>query len=249
MFSFCIQAITCKMTRATPPATGGRGAHGGTDQEMARETVPQRRAERKELTRQALINATIDQIAASGFAETTLAKVSRRASVSRGLVNFHFASKDQLLVETLRFLTVEYLQFWQKALTKTGLDAAGRLVALIEADFHPQVCNRKKIAVWYAFWGEARSRPTYMEVCAAADREYIAAVNGLCREIAEQGGYRISSVAVSRGLRAMIDGLWLELLLSPQNFDRTAAKRTCLLHLALAFPKHFSGIEVSVDAA
>ena len=231
------------------PGDRRSGAHGGTDREMARKTVPRRRAERKELTRQALINATIDQIAASGFAETTLAKVSRRASVSRGLVNFHFASKDQLLVETLRFLTVEYLQFWKKALAKPGLDAAGRLVALIEADFHPQVCNRKKIAVWYAFWGEARSRPTYMEVCAAADREYVAAVGELCREIAEQGKYRAPSAAIARGLRAMIDGLWLELLLSPQSFDRAAAKRACLLHLALAFPKHFSGIEVAVDAA
>lgn len=208
-----------------------------------------KRAEKKEATRQQLIAATVESIAASGFADTTLAQVSQRAGVSRGLVNFHFESKEQLLVETLRHLTFEYLQFWQRALEKAGDDPAAGLVALVAADFHPLVCNRKKIAVWYAFWGEAKSRPTYLEVCAEADRAYAAAVVDLCRRLAAQGGYGVEPEVAARGLRCMIDGLWLELLMAPQSFEREGARRTCLLYLANLFPRHFTGEESPRDAA
>lgn len=200
---------------------------------------PLKRAEKKEVTRQQLIAATVESIAASGFAETTLHKVSARANVSRSLVNFHFDSKEQLLVETLRHLTEEYLTFWRKAIARPGLSAAAQLNAIIEADFHPQVCNRKKIAVWYAFWGESKSRPTYMEVCARADREYARTLEELVGRIVAEGGYAADPLAAARGLRCLIDGLWLELLMSPASFARDAAKRTCRTYLSALFPRHF----------
>jgi TetR/AcrR family transcriptional repressor of bet genes len=200
---------------------------------------PLKRAEKKEVTRQQLIAATVDSIAASGFAETTLHKVSARAQVSRSLVNFHFDSKEQLLVATLRHLTEEYRTFWLKAISRPGLSAAGKLNAIVDADFHPQVCNRKKIAVWYAFWGESKSRPTYMEVCARADTEFAAAMERLTAEVVADGGYAVEPAVAAKGLRCMIDGLWLELLLAPASFERETAKRTCRTYLGSLFPRHF----------
>lgn len=200
---------------------------------------PLKRAEKKEVTRQQLIAATVDSIAASGFAETTLHKVSARAQVSRSLVNFHFDSKEQLLVATLRHLTEEYRAFWMKAISRPGLGAAGKLNAIVDADFHPQVCNRKKIAVWYAFWGESKSRPTYMEVCARADNEFARAMEELTAAVVAEGGYAVDPATAAKGLRCMIDGLWLELLLAPATFERETAKRTCRTYLASLFPKHF----------
>lgn len=201
-------------------------------------TAPTRRAERKEATRQQLIAATIDCIAASGFAETTLSKVSERAKVSRGLVNFHFESKDQLLIETLRHLTQEYLTFWRKAVEKPEFSPAQRLVALIQADFHPQVCNRKKIAVWYAFWGEAKSRPIYMAISAKADGAFAQMLESLCSQIVADGKYNVDPDLAARGLRSLIDGQWLELLLSPTSFDRERSKHICRLFAHQLFPQH-----------
>ncbi len=213
-------------------------------------TGPRRRDAKKQATRRQLIAATLDSLASSGFAETTLAGVAKRAGVSRGLVNFHFESKDRLLVEALRHLIVDYRDFWQKAVDRPGQTPAERLCALIEADFHPQVCNRRKIAVWYAFWGEARSRPTYREVCADADRAYAETLKRLCRAVAEEGGYAgVEPGLVADGLRTMIDGLWLEVLLGSGRIDRVAAKRTCLQHLASAFPRHFTVPEQVRDSA
>jgi len=87
-------------------------------------------------------------------------------------VNFYFQNKEQLLIKILGFLADEYRDNRRSALAKAGPRAADRLLVLVRADFDPAVCNRKKIAVWYAFWGEATSRPTYRKLYADRDRDY-----------------------------------------------------------------------------
>ena len=69
----------------------------------------------KALRREQLINATIDSLALRGYAATTLADVADGAGLSRGIVNFHFESKEKLLVETLQFLSDEYSANWREA--------------------------------------------------------------------------------------------------------------------------------------
>lgn len=48
----------------------------------------------KETRRQQLIEATIDLLARRGYSETTMADVADGAGLSRGIVNFHFESKE-----------------------------------------------------------------------------------------------------------------------------------------------------------
>ena len=184
---------------------------------------PTNRVERREETRRQLIAATVDSIPTKGFAETTLAKVSKLAGVSRGLVNFHFVSKEKLLNETLEQLEEEYAESWKKALEEADKDPVSQLVALIESDFHPRVCTRKKVAVWYAFLGEARSRPTYTTVCQSWDRRFSEVMQRCCKDVAEYGGYSdIDYRIVARGLGALIDSLWRDLMLSPMDEDPIA---------------------------
>lgn len=200
------------------------------------------RSKRRDQTRKDLIAATVDSIATQGFAETTLEKVSKRAGVSRGLVNFHFVSKEKLLIETLEQLSEEYAASWKKALARAEDDPIAQLVALIESDFHPRVCTRKKVAVWYAFLGEARSRPTYTSVCQVWDRNFSKVMESSCEKVAKLGNYtNIDHVVVARGLGALIDSLWRDLMLSSKNFSRENSKAMCFSYLANAFPDHFDG--------
>lgn len=197
------------------------------------------RVKKKDATRQQLINATVDAMAVGGFADLTLSEVSRRAAVSRGLVNFHFDSKNQLLVETLAFLTNEYLQSWQRAVDKAGPGPAAKLLALVRNDFHSKVCNRKKIAVWFAFRGEAKSRPTYIDVCTKADDALDRMLKALCAGLVEEGACAMDAAAAATGLRAMIEGLWLEFLMSPQGLTREEALAITGTFLTALFPCHF----------
>ena len=126
------------------------------------QSAPTSRAEGKRRSRQKLITATINSIAKSGFAETTLARVSAGAGLSRGIVNFHFRTKEALFLEALKFLSREYQENWSRAFDRAGPSAAEKLEAVLMVDFVPPLSNRNRIAAWYAYYGEAKSRPTYI---------------------------------------------------------------------------------------
>ena len=194
----------------------------------------------RERRRQQLIDSTMDSIAKRGFADTTMGDVAKGAKLSHGIVNFHFKSKDQLLVETLRSVTEEYRAVWMRAVEKAGPAAADKLAALYLADLDPAVCTRKKIAVWHAFYGEAKSRPVYRSICDASDQERTDAGIELVRQIVAEGDYpHLDPETIARGLDAMTDGLWLHLLLSTNRFDRDGARDKVRAFLACVFPKHF----------
>ena len=199
------------------------------------------RLEVKESRRTQLIEATIDSLARHGFAEFTLSQVAKAARLSQGIVNFYFRSKEALLIETLKYMAAEYERFWTAALRKAGPRPADKLAAIIAADFDPVMASRKKVTVWYAFWGEARWRPEYLKICQSLSESYFAETRALCQEIVAAGGYKdIDADWVARGLNAMIDGLWLDILTSPKAIDRKDAKRTCLALLGAVFPQEFA---------
>lgn len=199
----------------------------------------QTRVERKEATRRELIEATIEAIAEGGLADLTLAKITERAQVSRGLVNFHFDSKEQLLVATLEFLTEEYRASWQKAIAKAGPNPAAQLTAIVRNDFHPGICNRKKVAVWFAFRGESKARSSYLEVCTRADNEFERVLQGLMADLAKTGGTTIDPRLAVAGMQSMVEGLWMDCLMYPQSFKRDEAMATVFQYLAVTLPRHF----------
>ena len=199
------------------------------------------RMEIKEIRRVQLIEATIDSIVKRGFAETTLAHVADGAKLSRGIVNFYFKSKEILLVETLRHMVEEYEAFSLAAIARAGSSPIAQIEAMIDADFDPAIASRKKVTVWYAFWGEARWRPNFLRLCRQLSDRYFEQTRDLFQQIIEAGDYRdVDAATVTRGLNAMIDGLWLDILINPDAIDRAEAKRTCRAFLAGFFPAEFA---------
>ncbi len=128
-------------------------------------------------------------IARRGMSSTTLGDVASEAGLSQGIVNLHFNSKDNLLTETLRYLADEYKAQFKKAYDKSGPGPADKLLALIELDLRPSICDRRKVAVWFAFWGEVQSRPTYRKICDERDQYYDETIERLAADIIAEGGY------------------------------------------------------------
>jgi TetR/AcrR family transcriptional repressor of bet genes len=199
-----------------------------------------RRTASKQERQHQLIQATIRSVARNGLSDTTMATVSGEAGLSQGIINLHFQSKDRLLVETLRFIADEYREAWEKALGKAGDSAADKLAALVAVDFRRPVCDRDKLAVWFAFWGESKSRPTYRKICALRDLAYRKEMVQVCREIIEEGPYRgLDPEIVAAAISAMTAGLWLDMLTSPRAMSREQALAICGSYLATTFPEHF----------
>ena len=207
---------------------------------MAATAKNTRRTASRAKRRQQLIDATMICIARKGLSSTTLGDVAKEAGLSQGIVNLHFESKENLLNETLRYIADDYKTRFNRALDKAPPDAASKLSALMELDLRPSILDRRKLAVWFAFWGEVRSRPRYREICKKSDEYYDEVLCSLCEEIIADGQYKnVSTPAVATVLTSMTNGLWLSYLISPKRFDRQIATNAVAEYLHSVFPKHF----------
>jgi TetR/AcrR family transcriptional regulator, transcriptional repressor of bet genes len=221
------------------------------DEDVAPHPVSLERAARgldrtasREVRRRQLIESTVAEIAENGLSGLKISGVAQRAKLATGMVNFHFISKAQLLDATLDYLSEEYRLCWRHAVDDAGPVPAARLRAMMMADLDPQVCTRRRIAVWHAFYGEARARPAFLARCAQREVEHHAELVGLCAAVIEAGGGAAKGMTAERaasGLSALTDGIWLGLLFSPGRIDREPGRQTIDSFLAAVFPHAFAG--------
>ena len=193
----------------------------------------------REARKSQLIGATIETLAARGYARTTLTEVARTAGLSHGLVNFHFETKEKLLSETLQVLAEEYQLNWQAALQGAGPLPAAQLDALLRADFSPQICTPAKLSAWCSFWGEAQSRPLYQDRCGSNDAHYNRTMEEICAGLIKEGGYPHDPVRTARVLRVATEGVWLDLMTMSAPYARAEALATVFVCAAAFFPRHF----------
>ena len=199
-----------------------------------------RRTASRTARRQQLIDATMKCIARKGMGSTTLGDVAQEAGLSQGIVNLHFDSKDNLLSETLRSLADEYRAQFDKTLESAGPHPADQLRAVMEMEFKPSICDRKKLALWFAFWGEVKSRPAYRKICDESDQYYEDVIQRLCEAIIADGEYSgVTAATAANALTSMTNGLWLSCLISPETWDRHEAMDAVMSYLQSVFPIHF----------
>lgn len=206
----------------------------------AKELQKKRRTEPPEVRRLQLIMAAIDSIAKRGFSDTTLKHVTEAANLSHGVVNYHFASKEALYDAALGFLAQEHYENWLRYYDEAEPTPAHRLVAIVNADFDKSICTHKRLAVWFAFWGQAKYRPNYLKIHNKYDNERYDRILQLCGELIAEGGYDdLDADKTARAVEAMSDGAWLSLMLYPKVADRREFRDVCQLSLSRFFPKHF----------
>ena len=119
-------------------------------------------------------------------------------------------------------------------------DPADKLLALMELDLRPSICDPDKLAIWFAFWGEVKSRPTYRRMCDEWDQYYDEVVADLCGALIADGNYQdVDPAVAANALMSMTNGLWLSCLISPQSWDRDKAMAAVMTYLRSVFPKHY----------
>lgn len=203
------------------------------------ETRQRRTAPKEERWRQ-LIDAAMVSIATHGLTGATTAVVTEAAGLSAGIVSLHFGTKENLLVATLEHLANEHRERWLAAQGDPSLGPAARLQAIMEAHFDPEICTPVKIAVWFAFFGEARYRATYRRIVEEFDFERTSHVEACCRALAaERGGAGADPAILARSIENFADGLWLDMLLYPDEFALADARLQMRTMLNAHFPESF----------
>jgi len=192
-------------------------------------------------TRAAILRATIAVIAKHSLSGTTVQLVAEAAKVAPGTVILHFQKKDALLLTALEQIADEFETARRAALEGAAGDPVKALEAIIDVSLDPKVSDPANVAVWYAFWGEAKARKLYLERIGSYDTVSQDGLDRLFAEIITRGGYKhLDAGALAMGFSGLLEWQWQEILVSGRNFDRAAAKQTARAYLASIFPQEFA---------
>ncbi len=171
--------------------------------------------------RLSLVEACARVLARDGVAGASVRAIALEAGVSAGLVGHYFAGIDALVAETYAHIETQVSAALDAALTCAGADPRARLDAFVTASFRPPVASGALLATWIAFWSLVRSRT---DIARQHDEQYAAFRQRLEGLLAECGLEPQHLRRAAIALTALIDGLWLELCLSPQAFDAGEAE-------------------------
>jgi len=188
--------------------------------------------ERREATRTALLEATIQSLVAHGYVATTTARVAELAGVSRGAAPHYFASKADLVAEALTHMAHRRIDTIRDAAPADGADRNEAILNLIWEAHHSLL-----FAATIELWAAARSDPQLRSALLAAEREVRRAIWDASADVAgpraQQPGFREDMEL----LLATVRGLALLPLMedaSPQAIQRrwNAARERLLRILA-----------------
>ncbi len=159
-----------------------------------------------------LIAATARVLAREGTGGTSVRAIAVEAGVSPGLVGHYFPGVDALVAATYADVEHRVSEALDAAVAAAGPDPRARLDAFVTASFSPPIASGELLATWTAFWSLVRSRT---DIARQHDEQYGAFRARLEALLAECGvpptRLRHAGIAIT----ALVDGLWLELCLSP----------------------------------
>jgi AcrR family transcriptional regulator len=188
-----------------------------------------------EVRRRELIEATMRSIARFGYSGTTIETICAEAQVSRGLINHHFGSKEELIRQSYKALRDEWVAQTHGAVAEPCADPEDRLRAMIRTSFGPTMFKQEYLGIWAGFWSAIGKSPALRKLNRELfdkDRE---AYQGIFEEIARKRGKKIDSRRAALTVIALIDGFWLEWCLDPKIFTAAEAEAACLAFATQAF--------------
>lgn len=196
-------------------------------------TPPAFRREEPDARRAALIAACARVLARDGAAGASVRAIALEAGVSPGLVGHYFAGIDALVAATYAQVGARVDAALDDALAAAGADPRARLEAFVTASFAAPIADGELLATWIAFWSLVRARA---DIAAQHDAQYAAyrarleGLLGACGLEAQ----RLRHAAIA--LTALVDGLWLELCLSPGCFTPEEAGAMARAQIVAVIP-------------
>ncbi len=192
---------------------------------------------RGEESRKLILKSAVDNIASKGLGSLTLDNIADQVGISRGLVVFHFKSKNNLIMEVLGYLGKKYSGGWNAVVEEDYPSNLAKLLRLVEYDIRFACENPKYVSAWHGFWGEAKGKAMFHDLVTPRDEGYEADMRQLIEKISEEEGYdELDISSATRGLVTMMFGAWVLLHLNPAPNDYEANMNAVRLYLSRIFP-------------
>ncbi|MFE6612369.1 TetR/AcrR family transcriptional regulator [Amycolatopsis sp. NPDC057786] len=138
-------------------------------------------AERREQTRAALLDATIDCLVDLGYARTSVQEICARAGVSKGAVQHHFSAKAELMAAAVEHLTEKLRGRLAASITALPGGASG-VAAAIDL-------------LWEGYSGTLSTAATELWVAARTDPELREAIRPVDKALGRSTLEHVTAVA------------------------------------------------------
>ncbi len=145
------------------------------------EATHRTQAQRREQTRAALLDATIDCLVEIGYARTSVQEICARAGVSKGAVQHHFTAKAELMAAAVEHLTTKLRRRLAESLDELPRGGSG-VAAAIDL-------------LWAGYSGTLSTAVTELWVAARTDAELRAAIRPVDRALGRATLEHVTQVA------------------------------------------------------
>lgn len=186
--------------------------------------------ERREVTRRALLDATVSCLVEDGYANTTTRRIAERAKVSPGALQHHFANKQELVSEAITYLHQRATQ----DLIERGLPPADSSRQLIEQllDRLWEVHKGPLIEAITELVVAARTDPSLRQKLVDAQHDALEMVAVTARQLLPKQAIRPGLVELISTVLAALRGIVMLGFISPTERETAwAAARPHLLSL------------------
>ncbi|OUD09197.1 transcriptional regulator BetI [Marivivens niveibacter] len=103
------------------------------------------------IRRAALVQATIDEIGASGSLDVTVSQIAKRAGMSSALAHHYFGGKEQIFLAAMRHTLAVYAAEVRGALGMADSPRT-RIEAIVRAGFGTTNFRREVVSAWLNFY-------------------------------------------------------------------------------------------------
>lgn len=163
--------------------------------------------------RRQLIEATIGAIHQDGFQNATIARISKRAGLSVGLVNHYFDGKSDLLEETMQTLVDQTLADVEACIA-AGTSPLERLMGFIEGHFAPGQRSPEAISAWLSFYLQVGENAGFGRIQNAFDDRLLELLRPILAALVAEDRRE----GIAQTLIALAYGLWLRHAYDPARF-------------------------------
>ncbi|SFE93249.1 TetR/AcrR family transcriptional regulator [Alteribacillus iranensis] len=183
----------------------------------------------KEKRRNQILIASLQAIAEKGFHSLTLQDIADYAGVSKGVTNYHFKNKEDVLRHLLEWVTDKIYENEYNAIQQEHT-AIGKLTAYVEAAFSTPAENKRFFRVYIDFLGQVRHNSNFKEIndkfydnCWSIGREIVS--------LGQEEGIFPSNMDIEKAsisIRSLIDGCLIQWLMREQEDLHDYYKTICL---------------------
>ncbi len=177
------------------------------------------------IRRSALVEATIHEIGAHGTLDVTVSQIAKRAGMSSALAHHYFGSKEQIFAAAMRHILTLFGAEVRGALLMAKTPRQ-RIEAIIRASFAPAQFRPEFVSAWLNFYVQAQKSDEARRLLHVYQRRLRSNLHHAFRQINAS-----DARTLTRGLAAMIDGLYIRQALRGDPMSPAAAIDVLLHYL------------------